>query len=80
MHGILFREFTDYLLGRANTTLDFECIPHISNTLPVTLTDMDGIVVIPLYNMITGIDLNKTNIVSTRYYPQIQTWYMIYGP
>ena len=50
------REFTDYLLGQANNTLDFDCIPHISNTLPVTMTDMDGIVVIPLFNMRTGID------------------------
>ena len=65
----MFRELTDYLIGRANNILEFDCIPHISNTLPVTMTDMDGIVVIPLFDMRTGIDLeiNDINNSNLRY-------------
>ena len=66
---IIFRELTDYLIGRANNTLEFDCIPHISNTLPVTMTDMDGIVVIPPLDMRTGTDLeiNDINNSNLRY-------------
>ena len=46
----------DYLIGRTNTTLDFDCIQHVSNALLVTFSDMDGIEVIPLFSMRTGID------------------------
>ena len=47
---------TDYLLGNENTTLDFNCIQQVSNTLPVTILDFDGNTVIPPYNMRTGTD------------------------
>ena len=46
----------DYLIGLSNTTLDFDCIQHVSNALLVTFTDMDGIEVIPLFSMRAGID------------------------
>ena len=49
-----FSIFTDYLLGRANTTLDYNCLKPVSNTLPVTLLDFDGNTVIQLYNMRSG--------------------------
>ena len=52
----LLRVLTDYLLGHENTTLDFNCIQQVSNTLPVTLLDFDGNTVIPPYNMRTGTD------------------------
>ena len=48
--------FNDYLIPETNTTLDFHCIPRVSNDLPVTLTDMDGVVVIPVFSMRAGID------------------------
>ena len=48
--------FTDYLLAKENTTLDFNCIQDVANTLPVTMVDFDGKTVIPLFNMISGID------------------------
>ena len=67
----LLREFTDYLLGQANTTLDFDCIPHISNTLPVTMTDMDGIVVIPPFDMRTGIDLEINDMNHSNFQHEI---------
>ena len=56
---VLFSVFVDYILAQSNITLDFDCIEHVSNSLPVTITDMDGVVLIPLYNMRTGIDLEK---------------------
>lgn len=37
--------------------MEFHCFPHVSNTLPLTITDMDGTVLIPLYNIRTGMDL-----------------------
>ena len=46
----------NYLIGRTNTTLDFDCIQHVSNTLLVIFTDLDGIEVIPLFPMRAGID------------------------
>ena len=51
-----FSMLTDYLLGQANTTLDFKCIRQVSNSLPVTMLDFDGNTVIPPYNMRTGTD------------------------
>ena len=59
---VLFSVFVDYILAQSNITLDFDCIENVSNSLPVTITDMDGVVLIPLYNMRTGIDLNKFEI------------------
>ena len=56
---MLFSVFVDYILAQSNITLDFDCIENVSNSLPVTITDMDGVVLIPLYNMRTGIDLEK---------------------
>ena len=56
---VLFSVFVDYILAQSNITLDFDCIENVSNSLPVTITDMDGVVLIPLYNMRTGIDLEK---------------------
>ena len=56
---MLFSVFVDYILAQSNVTLDFDCIERVSNSLPVTITDMDGVVLIPLYNMRTGIDLEK---------------------
>ena len=52
----IFSVLTDYLLGQANTTLDFKCIRQVSNSLPVTMLDFDGNTVIPPYNMRTGTD------------------------
>ena len=52
----LFSMVNDYLIGLSNTTLDFDCIQHVSNALLVTFTDMDGIEVIPLFSMRAGID------------------------
>ena len=56
---------TDYLLGNENTTLDFNCIQQVSNTLPVTMLDFDGNTVIPPFNMRTGTDQKA------KYYTQI---------
>ena len=55
----LFRSFTDFLLGQADTNLDFDCFPTISNTLPVTITDFEGNTVVDLFNMRAGIDRNS---------------------
>ena len=52
---ILFSVLFDYVLSQSNITLEFDCIEQVSNSLPVTITDIDGIVLIPLYNMRTGI-------------------------
>ena len=56
---MLFSVFVDYILAQSNITLDFDCIENVSNSLPVTITDMDGVVLIPMYNMRTGIDLEN---------------------
>ena len=53
-----FSIFTDYLLGQANTTLNYKCIQPVSDSLPVTLSDFDGNTVIQLYNMRSGNDQN----------------------
>ena len=52
----IFSVLTDYLLGQANTTLEYDCIRQLSKSLPVTLLDFDGNTVIPPYNMRTGTD------------------------
>ena len=52
----IFSVLTDYLLGQANITLDYDCIRQLSKSLPVTLLDFDGNTVIPPYNMRTGTD------------------------
>ena len=58
-----FSIFTDYLLGQANTKLDYKCIQPVSDSLPVTLLDFDDNTVIQLYNMRSGIDLNMYKYV-----------------
>ena len=58
----LIRMFTDYLLPNENTTLDYECMQEVTNALPVTLTDMDEVVIIPLFNMRSGIDQDTFHI------------------
>ena len=57
-----FSMVNDYLIGLSNTTLDFDCIQHVSNALLVTFTDMDGIEVIPLFSMRAGIDQDNRPI------------------
>ena len=54
--------FTDYLLPKENTTLDYECMQEVTNALPVTLADMDEVVIIPLFNMRSGIDQDTFHI------------------
>ena len=66
---MLFSVFVDYILAQSNVTLDFDCIERVSNSLPVTITDMDGVVLIPLYNMRTGIDLENFAKKSDRAQP-----------
>ena len=52
-----FRVFTEYLLGRSNTTIIYDCYPAVSNTLPVALKDLDGnSITRNSYNMRAGID------------------------
>ena len=51
------RAFTDYLLANGNTTLDYNCMQAVSNTLPVTMIDFDDNTVIRPFNMRSGIDL-----------------------
>ena len=43
-------------MGEADTNLDFDCFPTISNTLPAKITDLDGNIVVGLFNMRAGID------------------------
>ena len=52
----VFSVFVDYILARSKNTLEFDCIENVSTSLPVTITDMDGIVLIPLFDMRSGID------------------------
>ena len=54
----IFSIVTDYLIGHENTTLDYNCIQPVSNTLLVTLVDFDGNTVIEPYSMRSGIDQN----------------------
>ena len=60
IYNKIFSVLTDYLLGNENTTLDFNCIQQVSNTLPVTMLDFDGNTVIPPFNMRTGTDRKAT--------------------
>ena len=53
-----FRIATDFLIGQVNTTLDYNCMRPVSNTLLVTFLDFDGNTVIQPYNMRSGIDQN----------------------
>ena len=52
----VFSVFVDYILAQSNNTLEFDCIENVSTSLPVTITDMNGIVLIPLFDMRSGID------------------------
>ena len=61
-----FSIFTDYLLGQANTTLDYKCIQPVSDSLPVTLLDFDGNTVIQLYNMRSGNDQKEYRVHKIR--------------
>ena len=60
---------TDYLLGQGNTTLDYNCIQPVSNSLLVTMVDFEANTVIPPFDMRAGID-NIFNRVHKIRFPQ----------
>ena len=71
--------FTDYLLTKENTTLEFNCIQHVANTLPVTMVDFDGNTVIPLFNMISGIDTRLYSVHKIRARPFLSRYSLSYN-
>ena len=48
IHGFLFRSKSVFILGNAETIIDFECVPTYSQTLFAQIINMDGNVIIPL--------------------------------
>ena len=58
----LLRFVTNYLLGQESTTLEYNCIQPVSNSLLVSMLDFDGNTVIPPYDMRSGIDSIQTTL------------------
>ena len=54
--NLLLSVITDYLLGKSNLTMDFDCLPTVTTAQLISFTDMDSNVVIPLFKVRSGID------------------------
>ena len=63
---------TAQLLDQANVSIEYDCYPSLSTSLPMTIKDMDGNVIIPLFPVRSGIDQNiYPKVCAIKYGPSL---------